>query len=873
MNIRPPKLADKFLEWYCNPELLEEIQGDALELYYEHVKTNGKTIADCKYIWDVIRFCRWSNIQRSNDEFRPGYLGVLLNLNFKIELRNILRHKLVFTAKMAGLSICLAFAFAISAFVIHEVTFDDFHRGNERIFRVGSQVEIAGASTDYAVSPLALADGVVEEIEDVENACRVMYTGKPIFTIGEKVFTGDATLATSPDFFKIFTFDLIQGTTSALADPNKIILTESMARKFFGEADPLHKVIDLPWTQLEVAGVVKDVPSNSHLKFNALISWDTYDFYDGWDNLNAYTYVALKSGFSEKDFLARIRTLFQDHQADIEGDRQLAPGDKIRIAPIVENVRDIHLSEYRDEDIAEKRSGINVYILMVVAFLFFAMGLINFINLSLAEQTTNFRKMGILQIFGGSAADHEKVILTNLIITTLVIAPVTALLVYVSLTAASNYFSFQIGLEIFVSPQFLTVLGAFAAAFIFSSRINLFILSGSNDIINALRGKFNAHQSGFKLREFLVATQLAFSIVMIAIIVIIVEQFEFINSIDKGFEDKNTIVIKMRSHDFSDGEAFQESIRGISGVKKVDASSFYLDNIETKELFEVETSEGRKKMLVAYMNCGDDYLEALGIKILQGRNFSKDRSADKFGAYIVNETAAKAFGWEKPLGQRIWGPMGTDRDEGEVIGVIRDFNFASLHNKIEPLIIFPIAEGWGVEYVYVKADMLRPSSLISQIEAEYKKVYPEFPFEWEYLDSKYQSLYQDDYEIKRIFHVGLIISIFVSSLGIFSISAFLVIVRAKEMGIRKVIGAHPFHLFVLHMKRFVLFIVISVVVASPAIYYLAQQWLSNFAYRIELSLWYFVVPALITLAVVLMTAGYHGIKNARVNPVDILKYE
>ena len=781
--------------------------------------------------------------------------------------------KLVFSVKMLGLSVCLAFAFVVSAFVIHEFTYDNFHKAHDRIFRVGSKVEIAGSATSYAVSPLSLADGIIEEIPEAENACRIMYTGRPVFTIEDKLFTTEVTLAASSDFLKIFSFDFISGSKDALEEPNKIILTESTAAKFFGEADPLQKTIDLPWTQLEVVAVIRDLPANSHLKFDALISWNTYDFYDGWDNLNAYTYVSLKPGVEKNDFFSKITKLLLDHQADIEGDREFAPGDKIKISPIVEYITDIHLSEYRDEDIAQKRSKTNVYILIAVIILFFATGLINFLNLSLAEQTTNFRRIGILQVFGGASADHGKLILTNILITVFVIVPLTSLLIYAGLITAESHFSFYIDKNVFTSTPFILVAGAFVLAFIFSTRVNLFILSRSNDIINALKGKFNSQQTGFQLREFLVAAQLSFSIIMIAIIVIIVDQFQFINSIDRGFEDKNTIVIKMRGGSFSDAEAFQESVRKLSGVKKVDGSSFYLDNIETKELFEVETAEGRKKMLVAYMNCGYEYLDAIGIKITKGRNFNKDHSTDNFGAYIVNETAAKNFGWKDPIGKKIWGPLGTDRDEGEVIGVIRDFNFASLHNKIEPLIIFPVGEGWGIEYIYVKVNPIRPSNLISQIEAEYKKAYSYFPMEWEYLDSKYQSLYKEDYEIRDIFQVGLVISIFVSCLGIFSISAFLVIVRAKEMGIRKVIGAHPFHLFALHMKRFIKFILISFLIASPAIYYLSQHWLSNFAYHIELTAWYFIAPALITLVIVLITSGYHGIKNSRVNPVDILKYE
>jgi putative ABC transport system permease protein len=305
----------------------------------------------------------------------------------------------------------------------------------------------------------------------------------------------------------------------------------------------------------------------------------------------------------------------------------------------------------------------------------------------------------------------------------------------------------------------------------------------------------------------------------------------------------------------------------------VDGSSFYFDNIETKELFEVETSAGRKKMLVSYMNCGYDFVDALNIELARGRNFSRERSTDNQGAYLINETAAKEFGWENAIGKTIWGPLETDRSEGQVIGVVKDFNFASLHSKIEPLIIFPVAEGWGIEFVYVKTNPIRPANLMSQLEAVYKKSYHDLPFEWEYLDTKYQSLYKEDYEIKNVFQIGLIISIFVSCLGIFSISALLVIMRAKEMGIRKVIGANSIQLFGLHMKSFLKFIVVAIVIAWPMIYMLSKYWLENFAYHIDLNAWYFILPGLMTFLIVLIISGYHGVRNSQVNPVDILKHE
>lgn len=873
MDIQPPKWADRFLAWYCNPDLLEEIQGDAHELYFDRVKRDGKSSADRKYIWDVIRFCRWSNIKKSGDEFRPGYFGILWNLNFKIAARNAFRNKLTLSVKMVGLSVCLAFALIVSAFVIHEFTFDKHHDGYHRIFRIGSKAEIEGAVTNYAVSPLALADGIADEIPEVENTFRIMYLGKPMFSLEQDLFNSEVSLAVDPEFLKVLSFEFIRGTNEALDEPNRIVLTESTANKFFGDIDPIGQTIDLPWTQLEVAAVVKDIPANSHLQFDALISWDTYDFAEEWNNINAYTYVQLKPGTNVPEFISKMHALLQEHQQEIKGNLAFQSEEQISIQPIVENIADIHLSDFRDEDIAVKRNKTNVYLLIIVVILFFATGLINFLNLSLAEQTTNVRKIGILQVFGGAAADNSKLILTNILFTIIIILPLSAMLSYTALLLAQSYFSLHINTNVFFSPAFIMVGLGFLVLFIFSARINSFIISRSNDIINALKGRINSRQYGFQVREFLVAIQLSFSIIMIALIVIIVDQFKFINSVDKGFEDKNTIVIKMRSHHFSTAETFLESLRKLTGVKKVDGSSFYLDNVETKELFEVETKEGRKKMLVAYINCGDEYLDAMGIKFVHGRNFKRDHITDGKGAYIVNETAAKDFGWKDPVGKVIWGPLGTDRNEGQVIGVVRDFHFASLHTKIEPLIIFPVAEGWGIEYVYVKVNPIRPLNLISQIEKEYKKSYADLPFEWEYLDSKYKSLYQEDYEIRDVFQVGLVISIVISSLGIFSMSALVVIMRSKEMGIRKVVGATHVQLFILHMKSFLKFISIAVLIAWPLIYYLSRHWLDSFAYHISLSAWYFIIPCFITLFIVMVTSGYHGMKSAAVNPVDILKDE
>jgi putative ABC transport system permease protein len=873
MEAQPPKWADRFLVWYCNPDLLEEIQGDAHELYFERVRKEGKSKADLKYFWDVLRFCRWSNIRHTVDEHKPGYIQVLWNLNLKIAIRNALRNKLTFSIKTFGLSVCLAFALVVSAFVIQEYTTDHFHKDYERIFRVGSRVDIHGEVTNYAVSPMALRDGLEEEIPEVEQAFRFRHAGKPMFRIEDKVFSEETSFIACENFLKILSYNFIHGTSNALDEPNKILLTERTALKFFGDADAVGKTVDIGWTQLEVAAVIKNLPVNSHLQFDILVSWNTFDLNEGWENINAYTYFKLRGGTAIKDVEQKIIDLLHDHREDIDGGMDYRAADEIIISPIVENIADIQLSDFRDEDISVKRSKTNLNILIIVVILFLITGLINFHNISLAELTANVRKIGILKVFGGSSAKHSKVVITSTMLSVLAILPITILLVYISLILSERYLSIYVEPATFLSVWFWYVCGGFALAFIFSTKLNGMVLAGAADIISSLKGKLSFSHSKFQAREFLVAIQLSFSIVMLALISIIVDQFHYVNSIDKGFEDKNTIVIKLRSDDYNSALALQESLRKLSGVKNVDGGSFYLDNVETKEFFEVETNQGKKKMLVAYMNCGYNYLDVLGLKLVKGRNFMREYASDSFGSYIVNEAAAKTFGWTDPIGKQISGPLGTDREEGQIVGVIKDFNFASLHNKIEPLIIFPVSEGWGIGFLYVKVNPIRPQNIVSQIERAYKKIYPDLPCEWEYLDSKYASLYTKDYEVKNVFQVGLIISIAISCLGIFGMSSLLMIIRAKEMGIRKVVGAGHLQLFLIHMKTFVKFIFIAVVIGWPFAYYLSNHWLDNFAYHIQLNLSYFIMPCLLTLFIVMITSGYHGVKNALINPVDILKDE
>src|SRR5258706_6092127 len=597
MNPLPPKWADRFVRWYCNPDLLEEIQGDAHELYFERVREEGKRSANLKYIWDVFRFFRWSNIKRRENAFVPGREGALWNLNFKMAVRNASRNKLIFAVKTLSLSLCLGFALLLTAYVVNEFTYDQFHVNCDRIYRISSRVSFKDHVTHYAVSPLPLGQALVDGIPEVENYFRFMYEDKPIYHLDNKIFYDQVTLAADSNFLNVLTFDFLQGNQHALAGPDKIVLTESAAAKFFGDQDPMGRTVvygkDI---LLEVVAVIKDVPSNSHLKFDALISWETFDRNDGWDNLNAYTYVLLKPGASVVEVENKMRSVLKTFHELIVREY------KATFQLLFENISSIHFSETLNEDIAEKRNKNSLFILITVAGLFLITGLVNYLKLTLAELNTNLKKIGILRVFGGMAQGHGKILLAETIFTLIIVLPLVILFCYLGFQLASDYLAIHIDRHIVLQPVFAAVAFGFLAIILASNRVNAYLLSKTGHIMNSLKGRMSPGLGGISIARSLVAVQLSFSIIMIALIILIIDQFHFIREADKGFSDKNTLVIKLRRDNFNEVEIFNEQVRKLSGVAAVDGCSYYPAMIETQYVFQAESETGMKQLLVHMMN-------------------------------------------------------------------------------------------------------------------------------------------------------------------------------------------------------------------------------------------------------------------------------
>jgi putative ABC transport system permease protein len=864
MSNLPPKWIDRLLAWYCNPDLLEEIQGDAYELYEQRLKRNGNVLATMLYLWDVIRFFRWSNMRRADNDYRAGFLEVLVNLNFKLAFRQARRNKIAFAVKTGGLAVCVAFTIVVTAFVINERTYEhDFH-GYQNIYRIGSRVESNGAVSNYAVSPLPLATALRDELPEVIRAARIMGTAKPKFITRDVSFQNISTFTADSSFLRMFRFKFLSGDVSALDEPDKVVFTRTEAMRIFGTFDVSGQMVSFHETELEVSAVVEDPPARTHLQFGALISWDTYNRNDVWDNVNAYTYVQVAPGTSRTQFSESVNLIEQEYLELITQEFQL------KFESSVLPIDEIHLSPPMDEDFAARANVNNLYILETVIVLFLITGLINYLNISQAEVAASTKKHSLLSVFGGIDASKAKAGLADVFVCMIVGVPLCGVLAYFFITLAHQYLGVNLDPSVWSHPLILAGLPiALMTWVVVAAKVN----SSSHSVAQSLRGEVIAPKGSFSLRSAFVAGQLIFSVFVLAVMVIILDQFRFIDTADKGFTSKNTIVITMPGFDAAQSEAFIEATREIAGVALADACSYIPGGgIETKEFFEVDTEAGMRRALINYIHTGYDYLDLLNIRLKEGRNFDSQRPADVMGSYLVNEAAAKHFGWKNPIGTKINGPLEADGRTGEVIGVLADFHYASVHNKIEPLIIF-LNHNWDINFVYIKLSPAQAADVLHRIDRAFARVFPGTAMDWSYLDDRYQHLYRDDNRIKNVVAGGLIISLLISALGIYSMSALLLARRTREMGIRKVVGASHVQLFLLHIKTFVVLLAAAIAIAGPMSYFAGSHWLTTFAYHIDISAWHVLIPLCISIAMILLATGTHGVRAAMIKPTDVLKSE
>ena len=793
----------------------------------------------------------------------------MLKNYFKIAWRNLWKNKTSTFINIVGLSTGLICFILIFLFVQNEFSYDKMHKDPEQVYRVVKDfVNDDGSRIPDATTPPALAPMLQKDIPEVAQVTRLFpsWGRRYVLEVNSKKFNEQDLIRVDSNFFTVFTFPIIKGDKNTpLHKPRTIVLTETSSKKYFGETDPIGKSIKLDLdggVNYEVTAVVKDVPPTSHFKFDFLIplKFSGGDINGEWDWYNFYTYVRLKENADAASFKNKLQPLFKKYQPDNTNEFY---------AQVLPN---IHLDSRLKWELGTNGDRNYVNIMLAVAIFVLVIAAINYINLATARSAKRAKEVGIRKVTGANKSLlvgqflGESVLtvflslLLSIIITTLILPFYNQLMdKQLSLFGAANAKAWYIIIGVTILVGFAA--GLYPAFYLAKFQPTQVLKS---QIVNATKGRF--------LRQGLVTFQFVISIVMITSIIIISQQMSFITNKKLGY-DKNNIMLMHNVGRLPNKMALTEELKKIPAVKEVGGADGILGGQNWTN--SVRTKERRDETLLNFLTIDYEFLPAMGVQMIAGRNFSRDFATDSLGI-ILSETAVKDLAIEgSAVGKQIvWGEQDSTIFWATVVGVVRDFHFSSFHEPIKPFgFVLDNATNSRINTFFVKIDQSYPDKTLAQIQTTWKKLVPGQPIEYSYQDEQVNKLHRAETKFRSLFSYLTIVAIVIACLGLFGLSVFTAEQRRKEIGIRKVLGASVNGLIQLLSKDFLKLVFLAIIIGSPIAWFFMNQWLQDFVYRINISWLVFLYAGISSMLIALMTVSFQAIKTAISNPVKSLRTE
>ncbi len=802
---------------------------------------------------------------------------------FKTAIRNLIKHKGYSLINILGLAIGIASCLLILMFVHDELSYDSYNEKAGRIYRVAGSFRYGGRDFDIAVAPAAMAKVLLEEYPEVEDAVRFRIRGSYIVRYGDNSIKERRIAFADPSFFSIFSIPLLNGDPkTALAQPNTLVLSQKTAEKYFKDENPLGKTLKLDdRTDYLVTGVFEEIPDSSHFHFDILLSMSSLPESKNliWLNQNFQTYILLYKGADPKAVEAKFpATLIKYMGPQIEAfmgksmEKLAAEGD-LKGEFYLQALGDIHLHSDLLGEMAPTSDVKYVYIFSAIALFILIIACINYMNLSTARSAGRAKEVGIRKVLGSYRYQLIRQFLTESTILSIISLALALVLVSLVLNFFNGLSGKTLSLTDLGSTSMLVVLIlATLTAGILAGSYPAFFISAYQPG-NVLKGQVKSGVKTGLLRSGLVIFQFAASIILIIGTFIVYSQLHFIQNTKLGFNKEQVLILNNAYLLSNQIEAFKNEMLSYPQVVSATISNYLpvsSSRNNTSVLPEGERDNIRATSMQNWV-VDYDYINTLKMKIIQGRNFSRDHSTDT-EATIINQAAARQFDWDQPVGRKI-GRMINDQGDFslyEVIGVVEDFHFETLRDSIGPLVMFLGESAGSISFRIQTEDI---SGMIGLLRKEWKEFLPNQPFEFSFLDEKFDDMYRAERRVGGIFGVFGVLAIFIGCLGLFGLAAFTAEQRTKEIGIRKVLGATAPNIVRLLLKEFVLLISVANAIAWPIAFFIMKGWLKDFSYRISLSVWHFLLAGLVTLFIALLTVSFQAVKAALSNPVDSLKYE
>jgi putative ABC transport system permease protein len=791
---------------------------------------------------------------------------MLKNL-FKTAIRHIIKHFGYSILNILGLTLGISSALFLIIYVADEASYDRYHEKADRIYRVSSKISEPDDQFTWNVAQIPFGPQVVKDYPEVQSFVRFIPVERSLFKYEDKEFYEENFFYVDSTLFDIFTYKVLKGEVkTALREPKKIILTEKIATRYFGNADPIGKTLTTGTNTYEVTGVIQDVPSNSHFRFDAIASRNNLPKQLGsWGNFGVFTYLLFPKNFDVKTFETKMQGMYDAYM------KTIFESMKIKVQYILEPVTRIHLYSTNANEPEPTGSITFVYIFAVVAFLLVLIAAMNYMNLATARSSRRAREVGLRKVIGSRRGPLILQFLSESMVFTLISLILSIIILIILLPKFNLLAGKSFNLHVIFSPVILlSLLGITLVVGFVGGSYPAFFLSRFSPI-TVLKGEITQGSAGSLFRKILVVIQFTVSVIMIICTLVVFRQLKYMKTMDQGFDQKNVIGLQLNQTMIHKYQVLKQVLLDNPNIKYVTSTNTPIGEGSAKIIFNVETDQGMVQKGVNFAIVDHDFVETMRIKILSGRDFSQDMPSDTLGAVVVNETFVNRMGWKDPIGKRVELGNNANFLKARVVGVMKDYHQTGMYNGIESLLLAyrPLLNN----IVYIKLSGTDTKSTLSFIETKWKEIFPDQPFAYTYLSERFNRQFEADDKRGLIFTLFTILAIFIACLGLFGLASYTVEQRTKEIGIRKVFGANESLILKLVIKDFLLLVSIGIVIAIPVAYYFMSNWLQKYIYRTNIGATLIIFAALLTIIITFATITYKAYQAAVLNPASALKTE
>ena len=784
----------------------------------------------------------------------------------KTALRHIRKHFGYSLLNIIGLTLGITSAMFLIIYVSDEISYDRYHEKADRIYRVSSKITETDDQFTWIVAQIPMGPQVVQDYPEVESFVRFINMPGELYKYEDKEYIENNFYYADSTLFDIFTYRVLEGEVqSAVRDPGKIVLTRTAAARYFGDTDPIGKIIKSGDDSYEVTGIIEDVPSNSHFRFDAVAARNNLPKQLGnWGDFGVFTYLLLPEETDVKAFEEKIQGMYDAHM------KTIFEPLKINIEYILEPIKKIHL--YSTNAAEPEPTGSITYVIIfgIVALFLILIAAMNYMNLATARSAGRAREVGLRKVVGSKRGTLIGQFLSESIVLTVISLIISAILLIVLLPKFNLLAGKSFDLSILYSPEaIISFIGIILVVGIAGGSYPAFYLSHFNPV-TVLKGEVTRGSAGSLFRKILVIVQFTISVAMIICTLVVFRQLNYLKTMDQGFDQENVISLRLLNQDMvRKYPVLKTSLLENNDIEYVTSTNTPVGEGSGKVIFNMETDQGMSQRGINFAVVDHDFVEALGIDIVEGRDFSQDMPSDTLYSVVVNQTLAKRLAWTEPIDKKVQLGDGAQIN-ARVIGVMEDYHQTGMYNEIESLMLVYRERN---NIVYLKLNGRNNEQTLEYIKDTWEEIFPDQPFTYTYLSERFNNQFEADEKRGFIFTLFTILAILIACLGLYGLASYMVEQRTREIGIRKVFGADEKSVVRLILRDFLILVSISIVIAVPVSYYLMTRWLENYVYRSGISVLLLIFAALITIALTLITISFKAYKAAVLNPAESIKTE